>query len=58
MMLDDIIDILDDRLDGWELAELLELSPSEIALEFKDKIEDKLDELKELLELDDDNEEE
>lgn len=54
-MLHDIIRILDDRFEGWELAELLELSPREIALEFKDKIEEKLDEIKEVLEIDDED---
>lgn len=56
LLMNEILEILNDRLEGWELAELLELTPKEIALEFKDKIEEKLDEIKELLEIEDDDE--
>jgi hypothetical protein len=49
-----LLEILCDRLEGYELAELLELSVRDIFYEFKDKIEEKLDEIKEVLEISDD----
>lgn len=49
--------MLDDRLEGWELAELLGLSAEDIALAFQDVVEDKMAQLKELLEIEDDEDE-
>lgn len=54
--MDNINQIICDRLEGWELAELLELTPEEILLEFEDKITEKLKEIKEFLDIEDDNE--
>ncbi len=51
--MDDIIKLLDDRLEGWELAELLGLSAEDIALAFEEVVEDKMAQLKELLEIED-----
>lgn len=48
--------MLDDRLDGWELAELLGLTAREICLEFEDKIDEKIKDIKELLDLEDEDE--
>ncbi len=53
LTMDDIIKMLDDRLEGWELAELLGLSAEDIALAFEDIVEDKIAQLKELLEVED-----
>ena len=55
--MDDIVKMLDDRLEGWELAELLNLSAEDIALAFEEQIEDKIAQLKELLEIEDDEDE-
>lgn len=57
ILMDDIITMLDDRLEGWELAELLGLSAEEIALAFEDKLEDKMAQIKELLEIEDEDDE-
>ena len=56
--MDDIIKMLDDRLEGWELAELLGLSAEDVALAFEDTLEEKMAQIKELLEIEeeDDNE--
>ena len=51
--MDDIIKMLNDRLEGWELAEALGLSAEEIALAFEDVVEDKMAQLKELLDIED-----
>ena len=56
--MDDIIKLLNDRLEGWELAELLGLSAEDIALAFEEVVEDKIAQLKELLEIEDDEEDE
>jgi hypothetical protein len=55
--MDDLIKMLDDRLEGWELAELLGLSAEDIALAFEEVVEEKMAQLKELLEIEDDSEE-
>ncbi len=54
LTMDDIIKMLDDRLEGWELAELLGLSAEDIALAFEEIVEEKIAQLKELLEVEDD----
>jgi hypothetical protein len=53
--MDDIIKMLNDRLEGWELAELLGLSAEDIALAFEDAVEEKIAQLKELLEIEDED---
>lgn len=53
--MDDIIKMLDDRFEGWELAEFLGLSAEDIALAFEEHIEDKIVQIKELLEIEDEN---
>lgn len=61
MLMDDIIKMLNDRLEGWELAEALGLSAEDIALAFEEVVEEKMAQLKELLDIEDeedsDNEE-
>lgn len=52
--MDDIIKMLNDRLEGWELAEALGLSAEDVALAFEDVVEDKMAQLKELLDIEDD----
>lgn len=57
--MDDIITLLNDRLEGWELAEALGLTAEDIALAFEERVEEKIAQLKELLEIEDeDNDEE
>lgn len=56
MTKEELIEMLDDRLDGWELAELLGLTAREICLEFEDKIDEKIKDIKELLDLEDEDE--
>ena len=56
--MDDIISLLNDRLEGWELAELLGLSAEEIALAFEEVLDEKIEQLKELLEIEDSDDEE
>lgn len=56
--MDDIIKMLNDRLEGWELAEALGLSAEDIALAFEELVEDKMAQLKELLDIEDDEDEE
>lgn len=51
--MDDIIKMLNDRLEGWELAEALGLSAEDIALAFEEIVEEKIAQLKELLEVED-----
>ena len=55
LLMDDIIKMLNDRLEGWELAELLGLSAEDIALAFEDAVEEKIAQLKELLEIEDED---
>lgn len=52
--MDDIIRMLNDRLEGWELAEILGLSAEDVALAFEEIVEEKIAQLKELLEIEDD----
>lgn len=52
-----IKELLSDRLEGWELAELLELTVNEICVEFKDKVEENLDELKQVLGINEEDDE-
>ena len=54
--MDEIIALLNDRLEGWELAELLGLSAEDIALAFEDTVEEKMAQLKELLDIEDEDE--
>lgn len=54
--MDDIISLLNDRLEGWELAELLGLSAEDIALAFEEVLDEKVEQLKELLEIEDSDE--
>ena len=59
MLMDDILEKLKDRLEGWEFAELLELSVEDIFYAFEDRIdEDRLEDIKELLNIEDNDEEE
>jgi len=58
LTMDDIIKLLNDRLEGWELAELLGLSAEDVALAFEDIVEEKMAQLKELLEIEDEHDEE
>jgi hypothetical protein len=56
ILMDDLIKMLDDRLEGWELTELLGLSAEDVALAFEEVVEEKMAQLKELLEIEDDEE--
>jgi len=56
---EELFRLLDDRLEGWELVEHLDLTAEDICLAFEDIVLDKITELKELLNIDtDDGEEE
>jgi len=57
LLMDDIIDLLNDRLEGWELAEHLGLSAEDIARAFEELVEEKIEQLKELLEIEEDEDE-
>lgn len=48
-MKEDIFEIIKDRLEAWELVELLNLPIEDILLEFEEEILDKINEVKELL---------
>jgi hypothetical protein len=49
--------LVDDRLEGWELCDMLGLTAMDLCLEFKDKITPtKMRQLKELLEIEEDEE--
>lgn len=56
--MDDIIVLLNDRLEGWELAEALGLSAEDIAFAFEELLEEKIVQIKELLEIEDEELEE
>lgn len=56
--MDDIITKLNDRLEGWELTEILGLSAEDIALAFEEQLDEKIEQLKELLEIEDDDSDE
>lgn len=53
-MKEDIFDALKDRLEGWELVEMLGLTVEDILTEFEDKVLDNLEDIKELLNINDD----
>lgn len=48
-MKDDLFEALKDRLESWELVELLDLPIEDILLEFEEEILEKIDDIKELL---------
>jgi intein/homing endonuclease len=60
MSKEDLFKLINDRLEGWELAELLEVDAEDICLAFEDQVLDKIESIKELLNIDtvDDGEEE
>ncbi len=58
MTSEELYKLIDDRLEGWELVELLEISAEDICLAFEDEVFDKMKAIKDLLELDDDEDEE
>ena len=55
-MKDDLFEILKDRFESWELVELLDLDVEDILIEFEDEILDKIDEIKELLNIEQEDE--
>jgi len=55
-MKEDIFEALKDRLEGWELVEMLGLSVEDILTEFEEQVLDNIDDIKELLGIDNDNE--
>jgi len=57
MSKEDLFKLINDRLEGWELVELLELTAEEICRNFEDEVMDNIDEIKELLNIDTDDEE-
>lgn len=57
-MKDELFDAIKDRWEGWELVEVLNLPIEDILLEFEEEIFEKLSEIKELLNIEDDNDEE
>jgi hypothetical protein len=59
MSKEDLFKLINDRLEGWELVELLEVDAEDVCLAFEDQVLDKLESIKELLNIDtDDGEEE
>jgi DNA-directed RNA polymerase specialized sigma subunit len=56
--MDDIIKMLNDRFEGWELADFLGVTAEDVALAFEDIVEEKMAQLKELLEIEDDDDDE
>jgi hypothetical protein len=59
MSKEELFKLINDRLEGWELAELIEIDAEEMCLAFEDKVLDNIEEIKELLNIDtDDGEEE
>ena len=57
ILMDEIIKLLNDRLEGWELTEILGLSAEDIALAFEETLEDKMAQIKELLGIENDEDE-
>jgi len=51
-----LFQLINDRLEGWELVELLGISAEEICLAFEDEVYRKIKEIKELLLLDEEGE--
>ena len=49
MMKDEIFEAIKDRWEGWELAEVLNLPIEDILLEFEEEILEKIEDIKELL---------
>lgn len=58
MSKEDLFKLISDRFDAWELVELLDLSTEEICRNFEDEVLDNIDEIKDLLNIDSDDEEE
>lgn len=60
MSKEDLFKLINDRLEGWELAEIIQLSAEDICLSFEDEVLDKITAIRELLNIDtiDDGEEE
>lgn len=58
-MKDDLFEIIKDRFESWELVELLSdrISTEDILLMFEDEVFEKLDDIKELLNIEDNDEE-
>lgn len=57
MSKEDLFKLINDRLEGWELVELLELDAEEICRNFEDEVMDNIDEIKDLLNIDTDDDE-
>lgn len=57
MSKEELFKLINDRFEGWELVELLELDAEEICRNFEDEVMDNIDEIKELLNIDTDDEE-
>lgn len=53
LMKDDLFEAIKDRFEGWELVDLLSISTEEILLMFEDEVFQKLEEIKELLNIED-----
>ena len=53
MSLDELASLLNDRLEGWELAELLEISSEDLCLAFEDLVTERMADLLDFLGLDD-----
>lgn len=59
MSKEDLFKLINDRLEGWELVELLELTAEDICRNFEDEVMENINEIKDLLNIDtDDNEDE
>lgn len=58
MSKEDLFKLINDRFEGWELVEIIDISAEEICLAFEDEVMRKIKEIKELLLLDEDEDDE
>ncbi len=52
MSKEELYKLLNDRFEGWELVEILEITAEDICRAFEDEVHDNLEELKDLLGID------
>lgn len=57
MLMNDIKEKLKDRLEAWELVEILKIPIEDILHEFEEEIDENIEELKEILGIEDDEDE-